>query len=150
MKIYTKTGDNGTTSLIGGERTEKYDLRVEAYGSVDELIAFTALLADKLIDDERTDHLAEELRAIESRLMSVAALLATGESDDENAKSVAPSAESRSRHLRSLSTSIRQRSSPWISLPSLVATAPCRSATCAALYAVVPSVPPCVPITSMR
>ena len=90
MKIYTKTGDNGTTSLIGGERTEKYDLRVEAYGSVDELIAFTALLADKLIDDERTDHLAEELRAIESRLMSVAALLATGESDDENAKSVAP------------------------------------------------------------
>lgn len=78
MKLYTKTGDNGTTSLIGGERTEKYDLRVEAYGAVDELIAFTALLADKLIDDERTDHLAQELRLIESRLMTAAALLATG------------------------------------------------------------------------
>ena len=78
MKLYTKTGDNGTTSLIGGERTEKYDLRVEAYGAVDELISFTALLADKLIDDERTDHLAQELRLIESRLMTAAALLATG------------------------------------------------------------------------
>ena len=89
MKIYTKTGDNGTTSLIGGERTEKYDLRVEAYGSVDELIAFTALLADKLVDDERTDHLAEELRAIESRLMTAAALLATGE-DEQSASKVAP------------------------------------------------------------
>ena len=50
MKIYTKTGDDGTTSLIGGERVKKYDLRVEAYGSVDELTAFLALLADKLID----------------------------------------------------------------------------------------------------
>ena len=78
MKLYTKTGDNGTTSLIGGERTEKYDLRVEAYGAVDELIAFTALLADKLIDDERTDHLAQELRLIDSRLMTAAALLPTG------------------------------------------------------------------------
>ena len=89
MKIYTKTGDNGTTSLIGGERTEKYDLRVEAYGSVDELIAFTALLADKLVDDERTDHLAEELRTIESRLMTAAALLATSE-DEEVVKKVTP------------------------------------------------------------
>ena len=78
MKIYTKTGDDGTTSLIGGERVKKYDLRVEAYGSVDELTAFLALLADKLIDDERTEELVPELRAIESRLMGVAALLAVG------------------------------------------------------------------------
>ena len=90
MKIYTKTGDNGTTSLIGGERTEKYDLRVEAYGAVDELIAFTALLADKLVDDERTDHLAEELRSIESRLMTAAALLATGEEENEATHKVSP------------------------------------------------------------
>ena len=53
MKIYTKRGDNGTTSLIGGERVKKYDARVEAYGTVDELTAFVALLADKLSDDER-------------------------------------------------------------------------------------------------
>ena len=78
MKIYTKTGDNGTTSLIGGERVKKYDLRVEAYGSVDELTAFIALLSDELSDDERTEHICEELAAIESQLMSVAALLAVG------------------------------------------------------------------------
>ena len=45
MKVYTKTGDKGMTSLIGGERVFKTDERVEAYGTVDELAAFTALLA---------------------------------------------------------------------------------------------------------
>ncbi|MBO5758984.1 MAG: ATP:cob(I)alamin adenosyltransferase, partial [Rikenellaceae bacterium] len=43
MAIYTKTGDKGTTSLIGGERVSKFDLRVEAYGTVDELQAQMAL-----------------------------------------------------------------------------------------------------------
>ena len=79
MKIYTKTGDGGTTALIGGERVAKYDLRVEAYGSVDELTAFIALLADKLVDDERTELLVPQLQTIECRLMTVAALLAVGE-----------------------------------------------------------------------
>jgi cob(I)alamin adenosyltransferase len=78
MKIYTKTGDGGTTSLIGGERVAKYDLRVEAYGSVDELMSFVALFADKLMENERTEQYVDELRAIESRLMSVSALLAVG------------------------------------------------------------------------
>jgi cob(I)alamin adenosyltransferase len=49
MKVYTKTGDKGMTSLIGGERVFKTDERVEAYGSVDELAAFTALLADNIV-----------------------------------------------------------------------------------------------------
>lgn len=78
MRIYTKTGDDGTTSLIGGERVKKYDPRVEAYGTVDELMSFIALLADKITDDERTESLAEELRHVECRLMSVSALLAVG------------------------------------------------------------------------
>ncbi|EKC81066.1 ATP:cob(I)alamin adenosyltransferase, partial [Alistipes putredinis] len=51
MKIYTKTGDQGTTSLVGGERVFKTDERVEAYGSVDELTAFVALLTDHLRGD---------------------------------------------------------------------------------------------------
>ena len=44
MKIYTLTGDDGTTSLSGGRRVPKHSLRVEAYGSVDELIAWIGLL----------------------------------------------------------------------------------------------------------
>lgn len=90
MKIYTKTGDDGTTSLIGGERVKKYDARVEAYGTVDELTAFVALLADKLDDDERSENLEPELRSIESHLMTVAALLAVGKGGEGK---VAPVAE---------------------------------------------------------
>ena len=78
MKVYTKTGDGGTTSLIGGERVPKYDSRVEAYGSVDELTAFVALLCDELRGDEALAPTVEELEIIESRLMTVAALLAVG------------------------------------------------------------------------
>ena len=79
MKVYTKTGDKGTTSLIGGERVAKCDCRVEAYGTVDELTAFTALLADKHCKDNADSAEVEFLRRIESQLMTVAALLAVGE-----------------------------------------------------------------------
>lgn len=83
MKVYTKTGDKGTTSLIGGERVAKCDCRVEAYGTVDELTAFTALLADKLAIDELYCDVVDKLRQIESQLMTVAALLAVGEGGEE-------------------------------------------------------------------
>ena len=48
MKLYTKGGDKGKTSLIGGQRVAKNDIRVEAYGTVDELTAHIALFADRL------------------------------------------------------------------------------------------------------
>ena len=79
MKVYTNGGDKGRTSLIGGERVLKTDCRVEAYGTVDELIAFTALLADKLASDDKFAAIVGQLRRVESQLMSVAALLAVGE-----------------------------------------------------------------------
>ena len=79
MKVYTKTGDRGTTSLIGGERVFKTDSRVEAYGSVDELASFVALLADRLRGDAELAERCDELNRILSRLMTVEALLAVGE-----------------------------------------------------------------------
>lgn len=74
MKIYTKTGDNGTTSLVGGERVSKSHPRVEAYGDVDELISFLGLI----ISD--TPEVEQSLRRIQISLMNVSAIFAsTGE-----------------------------------------------------------------------
>lgn len=77
MRIYTLTGDDGTTSLAGGRRVPKHSPRVEAYGSVDELIAWIGLLRDHKENHERR----ELLIYIQSQLMSCAAALAT---DNEN------------------------------------------------------------------
>lgn len=77
MKIYTKTGDRGSTSLVGGARVKKNHQRIEAYGSVDETIAFVALLRDSLVS---TIH-APFLLQIEEKLMTISSLLAC---NDEN------------------------------------------------------------------
>ena len=90
MKVYTKTGDKGMTSLIGGERVFKTDERVEAYGSVDELAAFTALLADNMRADAALTVDVDDLNRILSRLMSVEALLAVGESGSDKVAPLAP------------------------------------------------------------
>ena len=73
MKLYTKTGDDGTTSLFGGQRVSKDALRVETYGSVDELNAHLGLCA-VACGDER---LGEMLTRIQSRLFDLGADLAT-------------------------------------------------------------------------
>lgn len=51
--IYTKTGDKGTTSLIGGKRVDKFDLRVECYGTLDELNSHIGLVRDLIIKREK-------------------------------------------------------------------------------------------------
>lgn len=72
MKIYTKTGDTGTTMLIGGSRVPKSDLRIKAYGTVDELNSFLGLLRSKLSDDEK-----DLILEIQNTLFAVGANLAT-------------------------------------------------------------------------
>ena len=81
MKIYTKTGDAGETSLIGGKRVPKYHNRIEAYGTVDELLSFVGLLRDSEVEQ----HTAEKLLLIQEQLMVVSALLAS-DCDDEAVK----------------------------------------------------------------
>ncbi|MFD2513740.1 cob(I)yrinic acid a,c-diamide adenosyltransferase [Pontibacter locisalis] len=73
MKIYTKTGDKGSTSLIGGTRVAKSDLRIEAYGTVDELNSYIGLVRDQEVNKSRMDVLKE----IQDRLFTIGALLAT-------------------------------------------------------------------------
>lgn len=76
-KIYTRCGDHGTTSLIGGERVDKYDARVEAYGSVDELGAHIAMLTDLAAEAGHADTV-EFLDKVATRLMTIEAELAVG------------------------------------------------------------------------
>ncbi len=72
MKVYTKKGDKGTTQLIGGTRVPKNTLRIEAYGTVDELNSYIGLIRDQKIDKEYILQLLE----IQDRLFTLGALLA--------------------------------------------------------------------------
>ncbi|WP_395626542.1 cob(I)yrinic acid a,c-diamide adenosyltransferase [Daejeonella sp.] len=83
MKIYTKTGDEGLTSLIGGTRVPKYDLRIESYGTVDELNSYIGMIRDHDIDASQKDILKE----IQDRLFTIGAALA---SDPEKSKMKIP------------------------------------------------------------
>lgn len=72
MKIYTKTGDGGSTSLFGGKRVSKADIRIDAYGTVDELNSHVGLLRDQEVNAKRKDTLVE----IQDRLFTIGSLLA--------------------------------------------------------------------------
>lgn len=73
MKIYTKTGDQGETSLFGGKRVSKADIRITAYGTVDELNAWLGMLRDQPVNAGR----GEELVEIQDRLFVMGSMLAT-------------------------------------------------------------------------
>jgi cob(I)alamin adenosyltransferase len=73
MKIYTKTGDKGITGLFGGTRVPKHHMRIESYGSVDELNSWLGLIRDQSIDKEYVDILL----IIQEKLFTVGAILAT-------------------------------------------------------------------------
>ena len=83
MKIYTKTGDVGETSLFGGRRVLKSELRIEAYGTVDELNSWIGLLRDV----QTGDAAKELLKEIQDRLFTLGSLLAA---DPENSKIKTP------------------------------------------------------------
>ena len=79
MKIYTKTGDSGTTSLYGGTRVSKHHIRIESYGTVDELNSQIGLLRDQDMDPSYKKVLLE----VQDRLFTVGAILATPPEDEK-------------------------------------------------------------------
>ena len=83
FKIYTKTGDEGQTSLIGGVRVPKFHLRIESYGTIDELNSYIGLIKDSLTNS----HFQAILAEIQDRLFTIGSLLA---SDPEKSKMKVP------------------------------------------------------------
>ncbi len=79
MKVYTKTGDLGKTSLIGGSRVPKYDIRIESYGTVDELCAWIGLIRDQDI----SNNIAICLTTIQNHLFVIESMLACDTSPSE-------------------------------------------------------------------
>ena len=83
MKIYTKTGDKGFTSLIGGTRVAKHHIRIESYGTVDELNSYIGLIGDQDI----ALHDKQILKQIQDRLFTIGSSLA---SDSEKSRMIIP------------------------------------------------------------
>lgn len=73
FKIYTKTGDKGETSLIGGVRVPKYHLRIESYGTVDELNSYIGLVKESITDEQ----VKKTLYEIQDRLFTIGSVLAS-------------------------------------------------------------------------
>ncbi len=73
-KLYTKTGDKGETSLLGGKKVSKSDLRIDAYGNVDELNSFIGLLKDQ---KEAPNRITSQFYWIQENLFSIGSILAT-------------------------------------------------------------------------
>ncbi|WP_346858169.1 cob(I)yrinic acid a,c-diamide adenosyltransferase [uncultured Draconibacterium sp.] len=78
FKVYTKTGDDGTTGLVGGNRVKKYDLRLEAYGTVDELNASIGIVRSYEMDEDIRVLLTE----IQNKLFNIGSRLASDERGD--------------------------------------------------------------------
>jgi cob(I)alamin adenosyltransferase len=73
MKIYTRTGDEGSTALFGGSRVSKADLRIDAYGTIDELNAFIAVVRDQEVNRKREHFLVN----VQEHLFTIGSMLAT-------------------------------------------------------------------------
>ena len=82
MKIYTKTGDKATTALFTGKRVSKHHIRIESYGTIDELNSFLGLIRDQKIDVNSR----KVLTVIQNKLFTVGAILATEPKKDNRLK----------------------------------------------------------------
>jgi len=85
IKIYTKTGDDGTTGLLGGSRVKKYNIRLEAYGTVDELNSALGVLRSYSIPEELSDIIIN----VQNTLFNIGSRLASDEQGDNFTASLA-------------------------------------------------------------
>lgn len=102
MKIYTKTGDKGTTALVGGTRVPKQHSKVEAYGTVDELIASVGVVRSYDINP----HYKEILLNIQACLMVAAALIASDEKEKDLPQLKAEDVELLEREIDSMDSAV--------------------------------------------
>ena len=93
-KVYTKTGDRGVTSLISGKRVPKHDIRIKAYGTIDELIVWLGLIRDITT----TTDIKATLLEIQKQLMTIAAELSV-ESEKELPKNLIPIQPNAVKHI---------------------------------------------------
>lgn len=84
--LYTRTGDAGTTSLVGGERVKKNSARLEAYGTVDELSSALGMFG---ADPKITDELSNEIKIVQNELFNIGGYLATAVKEGETPKCAA-------------------------------------------------------------
>jgi len=100
-RVYTKGGDKGETSLIGGERVSKADPRLDCYGTIDELNAVIGLLTEALVDSAAGAHLTPILRRVQNELFNLGCELAT---PDPERRAKLPRVEP--RHIEALEKDI--------------------------------------------
>src|SRR5262244_4039639 len=100
-KVYTRTGDDGTTGLVGGARAPKDSLRIEAYGTVDELNAAIGLVRAALGASRARARLEPILRRVQNELFNLGAELAT---PDETRRARSPAVAE--RHVQALENEI--------------------------------------------
>jgi len=98
FKVYTKTGDDGTTGLVGGTRVKKYDIRLDAYGTVDELNASIGVLRSYELPDNVTNLLTQ----IQNKLFNIGSRLAS----DEKGESFTVNLVITEEHIRTLEFAI--------------------------------------------
>lgn len=77
--VYTRTGDKGTTALVGGKRVSKTDPRIESYGTIDELNSFIGLLITEVTDEKDLDF----LKFVQHKLFNIGSYLATDQENTE-------------------------------------------------------------------
>lgn len=123
-KIYTRTGDQGTTSLVGGQRVRKDASRLEAYGTMDELSSHLGMLAAIMPEDEKHVHISKEIERIQCNIFNICTFLAT----DTSETPIYPSARLYANEVDNMEQSIDAMNSELPPLTSFVLPGGCKAA----------------------